>query len=103
MDLLHFVNGSLRSTQATVLFQFASLVVQWKPHLLSTSISQKTNLMQSITLQQEASTFAKRKLKQPRTVLQGHTTKHTFEVQEERLTKDYIYSINVHLSICVSL
>ena len=64
MDLLHFVNGSSRSTQATSSFQSESLVVLSKLCLLSTSICQETSWMQSIILQQEASTFAKRKLKQ---------------------------------------
>ena len=64
MDSLHFVNGSSRSTQPTSSFQSESLVVLSKPCLLSTSICQETSWMQSIILQQEASTFAKRKVKQ---------------------------------------
>ena len=68
MDLLHFANGSSRSTQATSSFQSESLAVLSKHCLLSTSICQETNSMQSIILQQEASTFAKRKLTQPTTM-----------------------------------
>ena len=100
MDLLHFVNGSSRSTQATSSFQSESLVVLSKPCLLSTSICQETSWMQSIILPQEASTFAKRKLKQPTTVECTTGTYHSICTLRERNTTDRRKNIyNLHLII----